>query len=260
MIVDIHTHAFPDSLAPRAMARLEVGNAKGFTDGTVNGLLRSMDAAGIEKSVICSIATKAEQFAPVLKWSLGIASDRLIPLASVHPLAPDVVAQVREIKASGLKGIKIHPYYQGFDLADEALSPFYESVVEAGLVLVSHTGFDIAYPRDRKADADRIITVLRRYPGLKFLATHFGAWSDWDDVEAKLIGRAVNLEISLTLEFLPPERVRRMILVHPADRIFFGSDSPWGNPKDLLAILRGLDLPEALMARILSGNAAALLA
>ena len=242
------------------MARLEVGNAKGFTDGTVGGLLRSMDAAGVEKSVICSIATKAEQFAPVLKWSLGIASDRLIPLASVHPVASDVVDQVREIKASGLKGIKIHPYYQGFDLADEVLSPFYEAVVETGLVLVSHTGFDIAFPRDRKADSDRILEVLARYPGLKFLATHFGAWSDWDDVESKLIGKPVNMEISLTLEFLPPERVRRMVLAHPADRLFFGSDSPWGTPKDLLALVRGLNLPDPLMARLLSGNALQLLA
>jgi len=91
------------------------------------------------------------------------------------------------------------------------------------------------------------------------LATHFGAWSDWDDVEAKLIGKPVNLEISLALEFLPPERVRRMILAHPAGWLFFGSDSPWGNPKDLLAILLGLNLPESLMGKILNGNAEKLL-
>lgn len=259
MIIDVHTHAFPDSLAPRAIAQLEVGNAKAFTDGTTAGLLRSMDAAGIEKSVICSIATRPEQFDPILKWSVGIRTDRLIPLASIHPYDPRAVERVGQVKAAGLKGLKIHPYYQGFDLADDALDGFFGAVEESGLLVVSHTGFDMAFPRDRKADAARILKLLARFPRLKFMATHFGAWSDWDDMEATLIGKPVNLEMSLTLEFLPPERVRRMILAHPADYLFFGSDSPWGDPAEGLKLLHGLDLPTPLLEKILSGNATALL-
>lgn len=255
MIIDIHTHAFPDALAPRAIAKLECGNTKAFTDGTVSGLLRSMDAAGIDRSVICSIATKADQFDPILKWSLEIASERIIPFASIHPADPRAVERVSLVKAAGLTGVKIHPYYQGFDLGDPSLIPFFEAVEKAGLVLVAHTGFDMAFPRDRKGDSARILELLQRHPGLKFLATHFGAWSDWDDVEARLIGREVNMEISLTLELMESERVRRMILAHPADRIFFGSDSPWGNPCRTLALLRSLDLPQSLLENILFRNA-----
>ena len=255
MIIDFHTHAFSDSLAPRAMAQLEAGNARAFTDGTVAGLLRSMDAAGVDRSVICSIATKPEHFTPILEWSLNIASERLIPFASIHPADPLAVERVREVRASGLKGIKIHPYYQGFDLDDDILSPFYESVEEAGLILVSHTGYDLAFPRDRKADAPRILKLLARFPKLKFMATHFGAWDDWHEAELSLIGKPVNLEISLTVEFLPPEQVRRMILAHPSDRLFFGSDSPWGDPKAALQLLKTLDLPCDLLRKILSDNA-----
>jgi predicted TIM-barrel fold metal-dependent hydrolase len=258
MIIDVHTHAFPDSLAARAIAHLEVGNARAFSDGTVAGLLRSMDSAGVDRSVICSIATKPEQFDPILKWSLSIRSDRLIPLASIHPADPLAVARVGEVKAAGLKGIKIHPYYQGFDLADHAFDSFYAAVESSGLVLVSHTGFDMAFPRDRRADASRSLDLVTRFPNLKFMATHFGAWNDWDDVEAKLIGKPINLEISLTLEFLSPEQVRRMILAHPEDRLFFGTDSPWGNPEEPLRVLRELNLPAPLLQKILSGNAAAL--
>lgn len=258
MIIDVHTHAFPDSLAPRAMEKLEVGNARAFTDGTVAGLLRSMDAAGVDQSVICSIATKPEQFDPILKWSLAVQSDRLIPLASIHPADPRAVERVAEVKAAGLRGLKIHPYYQDFDLADEALSDFYGAVESSGLLLVSHTGFDIAFPKDRRADATRILKVLDRFPRMNFMATHFGAWNDWDDVESRLIGKPVNLEISLTLEFLSPEQVRRMILSHPADRLYFGSDSPWGNPAEALRLLRDLDLPSPLLQKILSSNAACL--
>lgn len=259
MIIDVHTHAFPDSLAPRAMARLEEGNTKAFTDGTTRGLLASMDKAGIDCSVICSIATRPEQFEPILKWSESVASARLIPFASIHPADPLAVERVGQVKAAGLRGIKIHPYYQGFDLADPALAPFFAAVAKAGLVLVSHTGFDMAFPRDRKADADRILALLHRHPGLVFLATHFGAWSDWDEVEAKLIGRPISLELSLTLECLPPDRVRRMILAHPAECLFFGSDSPWGDPALALGLLRDLELPADRLGQLLGANAGRLL-
>ncbi len=259
MIIDLHTHAFPDALAARAIAKLETGNTKAFTDGTVAGLLRSMDAAGVGASVICSIATKPGQFEPILEWSKAVASDRLIPFASIHPADPLAVERVARVRDAGLRGIKIHPYYQDFDLADEAFDPFYAAVAQAGLILVSHTGFDMAFPRDRKADAARILAVSRRHPTLKFLATHFGAWDDWMDVESTLIGHRINLELSLTLELIPADQARRMILAHPSDCLFFGSDSPWGNPADTLRLLRGLDLPEPLLRKILCENALALL-
>lgn len=259
MVIDVHTHAFPDSLAPRAMARLTDGNAKPFTDGTVGGLLRSMDAAGIDASVICSIATKPDQFEPILKWSRAIASDRIIPLGSIHPEDPEAVVRVGKLKAAGLCGLKVHPYYQDFVLDDERLFPFYAAVEASGLVLVSHTGFDPAFPRERRADPARMMNLLSHFPRLNFLATHFGGWDDWDEVEARLIGQPVNLEISLTAEFLSPDRVRRMLLNHPQDRLFFGSDSPWGNPAESLGILANLEFPDCFFEKFLYMNASRLL-
>ena len=44
-----------------------------------------MDKANIDKTVICSIATKPTQFEDILKWSKSIYSDRIIPLPSIHP-------------------------------------------------------------------------------------------------------------------------------------------------------------------------------
>ena len=65
--IDIHTHAFPDFIAKVAIPALErEGGIKAYLDGTVAGLLASMDRSGIEQSVLCSIATRPEQFAPIL--------------------------------------------------------------------------------------------------------------------------------------------------------------------------------------------------
>jgi predicted TIM-barrel fold metal-dependent hydrolase len=260
MIVDFHAHAFPDAIAPRAMARLELEHCKAKHDGTVSGLLRSMDRAGIDKAVVCSIATKPEQFAPILRWSRAVASDRLIPFASVHPSDPDAVARIREVKESGLKGIKLHPYYQDFDLGDERLDSFYQAIADSGLVLVSHTGYDMAFPQDQRAAPLKSLRLTSRFPPLRFVATHFGAWQDWDEVERQLIGKPLTLEISLTLEYLSSEVVRRMILAHPFDRVLFGTDSPWGDSLEALQRLRALELDDVLFRKISWENAMRLLA
>jgi predicted TIM-barrel fold metal-dependent hydrolase len=258
-IIDVHTHAFPDAIAGRAVARLEVPDYKARHDGTVAGLLRSMDAAGVGQSVICSIATKPEQFGSILRWSLAVASARLTPFASVHPADPDAAAHIREVRDSGLKGLKIHPYYQDFDLAEDRLMPFYEAVTASGLVLVAHTGYDMAFARDQRASPEKILTVITRFPELRFVATHFGGWEYWGEVERLLIGKPLMMEISLSLDRLGPDVARRMALAHSPDHLLFGSDSPWGTPSDTLQALRSLNLEDELLGKILGGNAARLL-
>lgn len=256
LIVDAHAHAFPDALAERAVPLLaKEGNVRAHLDGKVRSLEESMDRAGIAVSVICSIATKPEQCGAILKWSRTLPRDRFVPLGSVHPADPDAAAHVRMFHAAGLKGIKLHPYYQAYDLDEDRLMPIYEAIAECGLVLVSHTGFDVAFPRDRKADPDRILKVIRRFPTLRLVTTHLGAWEDWDEVRAKLIGLPVYMEISCALEGLAPETARAMLMAHPADRILFGTDTPWNDQAEAVARVRALGLPPEREARLLGLNA-----
>ena len=186
-------------------------------------------SAGVERAVVCSIATKPSQFESILAWSKTIASKRIVPLASVHPRDPEALDKVSRAAKEGLKGIKLHPYYQGFDLDEELLFPLYHRLAELGLILVCHTGFDIAFERIRRADPKRILNVHRRVPDLKFVSrTHLGAWEDWDDVRSLLLGKPIYMEISYSLEFLSPEKARALLMDHPAEYLLFGTDSPWG--------------------------------
>lgn len=259
-IIDFHAHAFPDGLAARAISQLERGSgAKAFLDGRVASLLASMDVAGIATAVICSIATKSEQFEPILKWSKEIASRRIVPLPSIHPRAPDPVGQARRVAEAGLLGIKLHPYYQDFNLDDPALFPFYRALDQLGLLVVFHTGFDFAFPRDRKGDPLRIRRILEHVPTLKLIATHMGAWEDWDEVEKHIIGQPISMDVSLSLDLLGRERARAMILAHPADRILFGTDSPWGDQTATLQAVRALDLGKEREQALLWKNAQMLL-
>ena len=259
-VTDIHTHAFPDRLADRAIAALEAeAPCKACLDGRVSSLLASMDRAGVSNSVVASIATRPAQFDPILAWSLEIASDRIIPFASVHPDDPEAVERVGRIAEAGLRGIKLHPYYQRFVVDEERMLPIYRAIADAGLVFLCHAGFDIAFPRDRIADPVRVRRVLDRVPDLRLIAAHFGAWEDWDQVVEHFLGRPIFLDLSYSFGFIDPVLAQRILLEHPADRLLFGTDSPWGEQAETLRALRGRGLPDDRMQAILCDNAARLL-
>ncbi len=263
-IIDFHTHAFPDELAERAMtALLEEGKKKSdvtaHLDGRVSSLLSSMDRNNIEKSVVCSIATKPSQFEPILAWSKKIRSDRLVPFPSVHPDDPGAPEKVSWIKDEGFRGIKFHPYYQNFSIDEIRLFPVYERITAEGLILLMHTGFDLAFDRNRICDPERIVRVLENFPDLKLVTSHLGAWEDWDEVERHMIGKKIYMEISYSLDILDKERARKMITAHPAEYVLFGTDSPWTGQDRTLSLLKGLELEPALEKKILRDNALALL-
>ena len=71
MIIDIHTHCFPDNLAPRAISTLaNKANIQPYTDGTINGLKINEDCRN-KYSFIQPIATKPEQTTGINKWAMS---------------------------------------------------------------------------------------------------------------------------------------------------------------------------------------------
>ena len=259
--IDFHTHAFPEHMAPAAIASLEKeGNIKAYLDGTVSSLLTSMDRSGVDQSVLCSIATRPAQFTAILEWSKAIRSERIIPFPSLHPADPQLLEHLQDIHDAGFKGVKMHSYYQDYFLDDDKLSPLYMKMSDLGMILVIHAGYDIAFPRIRRADPLRIFTVCRRFPDLKLIATHLGGWDEWEDVRRLLTGKPIYMELSFALDFLDQTRLRDMLLSHPPEYLLFGTDSPWTDQATTLKMLGKLGLPEALFEQITRSNARRLLA
>jgi predicted TIM-barrel fold metal-dependent hydrolase len=259
--IDIHTHAFPDSLAGRAIAQLQADCPwKAVGTGTVDGLLRSMDAAGVEMAAVCTIATKPDQAAGILAWCQQIAAERIVPLASVHPDTPDAAGWVRRVAEAGLAGMKLHPMYQAAAADDPRMLALFAAAGEAGLLVECHCGRDIGFPdADDRAHPRRLRAVIDGLAGLKLLCTHLGGWRMWDEAEEHLLGAPVYLETSFSLAELGPQRAAAMIRRHGTSRVLFGTDWPWADQADQLALLRALPLEPAELAAITHGNARALL-
>ncbi len=260
-IVDFHTHAFPDALASRAVPLLaQAAQVEALLDGTIESLLGSMDEASIDVSVVASIATRPGQFDAIMRWSESVASDRIVPFASVHPADRGAVEHVHEIFARGIRGIKLHPYYQQFDLDDPSLFPIYAALEQLGLIVLCHTGFDMAYPRTRRCDPVKIARLLDAFPALRFVATHLGAWQDWDEVAQYLIGKPIYLDTAYSINDCGLARARELILAHPPEYVLFGSDSPWDDQRESIKSVKRLELGEDRERLVLGQNALRLLA
>lgn len=242
-----------------AQLQAETTEIKAVLDGTVADLLRSMDRSGIDVSVVASIATKPSQFEPILRWSDSIRSPRIIPFPSLHPAEPKASEQVRQIAAEGFLGLKLHPYYQEFVLDEARMDPLYATAAECGLVVLMHSGFDLAFPRHRVADPVRIMRIAERFPALKLIAAHFGAWQDWVEVERHLLGKPIYFDISSSFDFMTREEAGKILTQHRSDRLLFGSDSPWIDQQKTLNQLRSFELDPPSEDQLLGRNAQELL-
>jgi len=258
-VIDAHTHAFPDKLALSAVPKLEAG-AKWFEcratyDGTVGGLLASMDRAGIRRAIVCSIATKPEQVSKVTDWSVAIASDRIIPFASIHPDFPEPEAEAERIARAGLKGLKFHPYYMECPADDPRTERIARAAAKANLAMLFHSGYDLAFDKDDQANPERLRRLHEAVPELRMAAAHLGAWERWPEARRHLLGLPIYLETSFTLGRCPPDLVMEILSTHPPEYLMFGTDAPWTDQRAELEKFLALPIPENLKRRILWDNA-----
>jgi predicted TIM-barrel fold metal-dependent hydrolase len=122
-----------------------------------------------------------------------------------------------------------------------------------------HTGYDSAFPRIRRADPEKLLGLAERFPDLKLVTTHMGAWRQWDEVRRYLLGRRIYMEISFAMEELGPDRSRQMIMDHADGYVLFGTDSPWTDQRQTLNLVKKMHLPQKKLQGILAENALRLL-
>lgn len=262
MIIDIHTHTFPDELAARAVAVLaDRSCVTPYADGTCAGLCASMQRAGVDRSVIMPIATKPAQVRSINSWAVQVSRKyhELICFGTIHPKQTDWQTEIDRLVADGIPGIKLHPEYQEFFVDDAELIPIYHTLADAGLILLFHAGVDIGLPPPVHCTPDRLARVLDAAPELTIIAAHMGGYDLWDDVERYIIGRELYLDTSYSLTDLGVDQMTGLLQAHGADKILFGTDSPWTDQSAEVNGIRALPLTDDEIDAILGGNAERLL-
>ncbi len=256
MLIDFHTHIFPDAIAPRTIdaliggivseqgAAYIEGKTLNFTDATLQGLLDSMAAQDVTQSICLPIVTKPTQTESINRFAEGVRNEKTISFGSLHPLQDDWEQVMESLAARGFCGIKLHPQFQRSDIDSPESIRIIQKAEQLGLLVVFHAGVDIGLPPPVYASPKKIAHVLEYTEGSHLIAAHLGGWQQWDDVEHYLVGSKIYMDTAFIKDHIAPEQAKRIIENHGAERILFGSDSPWERPADTLAFLQSLGLTQ----------------
>ena len=261
MFIDFHVHTFPDTVAPKAVGKLAaISGLTPFTDGTVHDTLIKMERNGIDRSVCLNIATRPGQERTINDTAAMLyekTGGRLVGFGSVHPDSPDALDELKRCKEIGLKGIKLHPDYQGFRIEEERMRPIYKALSELDLFVTFHSGWDCYSPDNIHCLPDKAAAVAKAFPHLRMCFAHFGAMKLWEDVFEYLAGSDnvwFDTAMASTMR-LDPGLAERIIAKHPAENVLLGSDCPWEDPADSIKFIMDLKISDDAKEAIFCKNA-----
>jgi predicted TIM-barrel fold metal-dependent hydrolase len=257
-ILDFHAHIFPSKVARKAVEAIGL-----FYDvpishsGESADLLASGAKIGAARYVVHSTATRADQVSSINDFVIAEcrAHPEFIGFGTLHKDFSPLSAELDRMLQSGLRGIKLHPDFQGFPADDQSVFPLYALAEKRKVPILIHAGdrrFDFSGPR-------RLSRVLDAFPKLILIAAHFGGYTEWDRAMEHLVGRDVYFDTSSTLWKLDSGIARGIIDRHGVDRFLFGTDYPMWDHEEELKKLDSLRLSSGEREAILWGNGARVL-
>ena len=261
MLIDFHTHCFPDKLFERAVATLQEksGNIMTYSDGSLAGLRKTMKETGVDVSVVLNIATNERQMKSVNDFASSINNEKdIFAFGSVFPFAPDVMDELERIKDLGLKGVKFHPEYQGFEADDPRVFPVYKKVSALGLISVFHAGVDYGFSPPYKAMPKAMAKAASVFDS-PVIAAHWGGVNAGDGVIEYLCGENLYFDLSFGYCMMPKHYAQKIAEKHTPDKLLFGTDCPWHRADLEMRLITSLGLSDEEMDKITYKNAQKLL-
>lgn len=254
MRIDCHTHAFADKIADKAVEQL-ISYYQMPTEfgGRLGDLLHQAVMAKLDALVLLVAATKPEQVKPAHDWVLKVmATDpavlqqryalpylpRIIPFGTFHLDDPHWRTEIVRLRAAGIRGIKLHPEFQGIDLADPRLEPLFQEIA-GEFVLLVHVG-DPTISANNLSTPAKVAAIKRNFPALTIIAAHLGGYCFWDAALHDLAGMDVYLDTSSAITFIDPALLRQLVQRHGVERILLGSDYPLASPQQALNALEAI--------------------
>ncbi len=278
-MIDIHTH--PVQIAELvqddpALARA-IRDVFGFyvKPQPLATFLYQLDEAGIDQAVLLPLDCSTEHGCKIVSNEqvarLVEANPRFIGFASVDPRDPAAPRALEQaVRGYGLRGLKLDPALQGFDVGDtERAYPVYQACCELDVPILMHCGLSWA-PKGRAALAQPLLLeqVIHAFPALRVIIAHFGwPWVD-EAVMLALKHHTVYLDTAILYSGTPTDALAqvlgRQIGVAVLERslseqVVFGSNYPRVDSKRVAQAVRALGLRPQIERRVMHDNAARLL-
>ena len=218
----------------------------------------------MDLSVVCPVATNTRQPEKINRLSAELNErmdeTKVFHFGAVHPDCENYKKIIDDIVAMELKGIKLHPDYQNTFFDDEKYMRIVDYAANKGLGIIVHAGEDVGLPDTIHCTPDMVLNLWKHIQPDKLILAHMGGWRLWDEVEEKIIGLPVYLDTAVVLNRLFPvklenEQFQRMVKNHGADKILYGTDSPWYNQMQALEDFENSGLSKDNKELILGENA-----
>lgn len=255
-VIDAHCHIYPEKIAARAVEGTDrFYGTHGACGGTVGELKEFASRGRIDRFLVHSVATTPHQVQSINSFiasSVRANPERLFGFGAMHPESEDLAGDLEHLLELGLKGVKMHPDIQAFALDDPRAMEIYRLCEKKGIPVLLHTG-DYRYDY---SNPNRLLPVLKAFPGLTVIGAHLGGWSVWEEAAEKLAGIPnLYVDCSSTFPFFDVAKAKEVLCAFGFDRVLFGSDFPMWNPEKELDTFLSLDLGEEANRLILSENA-----
>jgi len=263
MIIDFHIHVsryedykpWVHELQRRSNPELY---SKGYrmTPELVEG---ELDKAGVDYGVLLAQDTPLVGIEVSNEYILNFCRGhkRLIPFVSLNPnIETSPAEELARLYEQGARGLKLYPSYQYFYPHDQFVYPLYAKAEELKLPVMIHTGSStFKGARLKYSDPLFVDDVAVDFPELNLLLVH-GGRGFWYD-RAFFLAR-LHPNVYLEISGLPPQNLLKYFpeLAKIGDKVIFGSDWPASPPiAETVAAIRELPLHQALVEKILGGNA-----
>lgn len=242
MRIDFHAHLFDSWKGVRGMS--------------ADAMVREMDRHRVDRAVVFTMNGFWGDFRhanDILHRATRSFADRLVPFGTVHPYDRDAaLGELERCRAMlGMKGIKLHPWLQGFSVTSDEMRRVAERAAELDLILVFHDG------TPPYCEPLQIADLAHRFPSLRVVLGHAGL-KDYPVEAIAALRRHENLWAGTNL---PPRHLERACREMDGERILFGSDMGFGSLSlaYYLSVVDSLEVPDRIKEKILGGNAERLL-
>ncbi len=277
MIVDFHVHVFPPQIKADRSSYLErdavfrslYSNPKAKV-ATADDLLASMDAAGVDVSVMQGFGWATDALCiehnDYLLEAAARHPDRLIPFCTVQPRSgPAAAEEARRVMAGGARGLgELRPDGQGYGPEVwEAASPLGALAQEQRLPLLFHASEPVGhtYAGKGRMTPDALYALTQALPGHPLVLAHLGGglplYAAMPEVREALANTYVDTAAWPLL--YGQEVFTALAAVFGTEYILFASDYPLQGQARAVERIRALPLPPTAIQGILGGNAARLL-
>ena len=234
---------------------------------SIDDYIALMDKYNIDKAVIVSFNVKTA-YDVILVSNDDIANlvklhpNRLVGFAGIDPPASDALDQLDyAILSLDLKGVKIVPPVQKFDISDKKYDPLWRKMVDLNVPLWTHGGHQVSTEGSiaKYGHPMLIDEMATRNENLTIIIGHMGTPWFWDTYSVVLRHLNVYTDISAHPElysYFPWDAYTKYNIEH---KVLFASDHPLIHWSKMIPAVKGLSISEGFKKRIMGLNATKIL-